>query len=50
MSGGILFLTLANDVAFDPPEQEYCELVLAVSRGEIEKEGVTELIRRFAQA
>ena len=38
---------LANDATFDPPEDEYCELVLGVARGEIDKEGIAQFIRRF---
>lgn len=38
---------LANDIAFDPPEDEYCELVLAVARGELDKDAIAQFIRRF---
>jgi death-on-curing protein len=36
---------LMNDVRFDPSEDEYGDLVLAVARGDLSKEKVTEFFR-----
>ncbi len=41
---------LANDVAFDPPEMEYCELVLAAARGNVGKSAIADFIRRYSEA
>jgi death-on-curing protein len=40
---------LMNDAAFEPGEEEYGDLVLAVAKGEVEKEQVTEFFRKHAK-
>jgi death-on-curing protein len=40
---------LMNDATFDPSEQEYGDLVLAVAKGEMRKEGVIEFFNRFVR-
>ncbi|HEX8521645.1 MAG TPA: type II toxin-antitoxin system death-on-curing family toxin [Tepidisphaeraceae bacterium] len=40
---------LMNDVTFDPPEDEYGDLVLGVAAGEISKEQATEFFRKHVR-
>ncbi len=39
---------MVNDVAFDPPEEQFTEVVLRLAAGSMSKSEVTEFVRRYA--